>query len=577
MPYDDFTVFKEDLKSRIDIVDVIGEFVELKRKGTSHLGLCPFHTEKTPSFTVNRERQFYYCFGCGKGGDAPGFLMDITGMSFMEAMEQLAERVGMELPKRHAADSSRKTETDRIIAAQLAAAEYFHRTLDEDKGKPGRDYLKSRGLSHETIRAFRLGYAPEKSSDLISFARKKSVEPGALEASGIIMPSNYGKDPYNRFGGRVIFPIIDWAARIIGFGGRILEGDGAKYVNSPETLVYHKSLVLYGIHQAKNDIKRSRTAIVVEGYMDVLSMHQAGITNVIASSGTSFTKEQAFVISRMARSVILLFDGDSAGIAAAARGADNLLATDLHIGVVVLPEGHDPDSYIRENGPDAIRELLDNPVDIWEFKLRAFQKDSSDIDDITKVAGEIADSISLISDEIKRDVYITDMSLKLNIDKNTMQKAVDGRIRRRSRRRLHDESHETSPDITPVQRELFASILNIPELARHFMEEAGSRFFTNGTVKSIMDELFHRIVEGLDTSPSALMSAVDDHKAQQLIASLAVITVERDRASEIVDDNIRRFKETEITKEINEIDRQALQETDKVRKKKLINRKMKLY
>ena len=577
MPYDDFTVFKEDLKSRIDIIDVIGEFVELKRKGTSHLGLCPFHTEKTPSFNVNRERQFYHCFGCGKGGDAIGFLMDITGMSFMEAMEQLAERVGMELPKRHAADSTRKTETDRIIAANLAAAEYFHRTLEDKKGETGKDYLESRGLSPETIRAFRLGYAPEKSSDLISFARKKSVEPGALEASGIIMQSDYGKDPYNRFGGRVIFPIIDWAARIIGFGGRILEGDGAKYVNSPESVVYHKSLVLYGIHQAKNAIRQNRTAIVVEGYMDVLSMHQAGITNVIASSGTSFTTEQAFVISRMAQSVILLFDGDSAGIKAAARGADNLLVRDLQIGVVILPEGHDPDSYIREESSESLQELLDNPVDIWEFKLRAFQKDSSDIDDITKVAGEIADSISLIPDEIKREVYINNMSSKLNIDKNTMQKAVNGRIRRRSKRRLHDDSDEASPDITPVQRELFASILNVPELARHFMEEAGSRFFTNGTVKSIMDELFHRIVEGLDTSTSALISAIDDHKAQELIASLAVVTVERDRASEIIDDNIRRFKESEITKEINEIDRRALQETNKDKKRKLINRKMKLY
>ena len=574
---DDFTSFKEEVKSRVDIVDVIGEFVELKKKGSSYLGLCPFHTEKTPSFNVNRERQFYHCFGCGKGGDVVGFLMDITGMSFIEAMEQLADRTGMKMPERRRTDASRKAETDRIMAANLAAAEYFHRTLNESQGKRGNDYLLGRGLTPETIHAYRLGYTPGDSTDLIAFARKKSVEPDALEAAGITMQSSFGNAPYNRFGGRVIFPIIDWTARIIGFGGRILEGEGAKYVNSPESPVYHKSQVLYGIYQAKEAIKRSRTAIVVEGYMDALSMHQAGIRNVIASSGTSFTVEQGRILTRMASSVILLFDGDSAGISAAARGADNLLATDLKIGVVILPGGHDPDSFIRERGPDDLRQLLDNPIDIWEFKLQALKRESLEVNDITKIAAEVADSISLITDELKRAVYINDMSKKLGIDNDAMRKAVNGRIRRRTKRSEPEPEAGKEPGLSTWEREFYASILNFPGLARHFMEEAGANAFSDPTVRAIMDELFRRIVEGQDTSPSGLMTAFEDRRIQEFIASLAVVPLDRERAGKILDGNLRKLREREIRNEIGEIDRSIFAESDQTKKSQLVERKKRLY
>lgn len=574
---DDFTSFKEEVKSRVDIADVIGEFVELKRRGSSYLGLCPFHTEKTPSFNVNRERQFYHCFGCGKGGDVIGFLMDITGMSFIEAMEQLADRTGLKMPERRKTNASHKAETNLIMAANLAAAEYFHRTLGEKPGKAGNDYLLGRGLTPETIHDYRLGYAPEDSTDLIAFARKKSVEPAALEAAGIIMQSSYGKAPYNRFGGRVIFPIIDWTARIIGFGGRIIEGEGAKYVNSPDSPVYHKSQVLYGIYQAKEAIKRSRTAIVVEGYMDILSMHQAGIRNTIASSGTSFTVEQGRILTRMANSVILLFDGDSAGISAAARGADNLLATDLGIGVVVLPEGHDPDSFLRERGPADLRPLLDNPIDIWEFKLQALRRESIDVNDITRIAAEVADSISLITDDLKRDVYVRDMSLKLEIDIDAMRKAVNGRIRRRTKRREPESKNEVSSEFSVMDREFFASILNYPNLARRFMEEAGLKAFTNNTIQSIMNELFHRMVEGHDISPSGLMTAFEDRKIQEIIASLSVNQPESDRAEKNVDDYIRLFKIEEIRKEIDEIDRLSRAESTMEKKIELAARLKELY
>ncbi|MDP2982878.1 MAG: DNA primase [Candidatus Latescibacter sp.] len=561
--YDDFSTFKEEVKGRIDIADVIGEYVELKKRGSATIGLCPFHNEKTPSFNVNRAGQFYYCFGCGKGGDVISFLMDITGMSFLEAIEQLTERAGLEMPRKESFSPGAKEDTDRIIAANLTAAEYFHLSLSSEEGKAGMDYLLGRGLTPETIRSFRLGFAPEDSAGLIAFARKKTVQPEALEAAGLLVPSKYGGPSYNRFGGRVIFPIIDQAARIIGFGGRILAGEGAKYVNSPESPVYHKSRVLFGLYQAKAAIKKLRTAVVVEGYMDVISLHQAGITHAIASSGTSFTTEQGRIIARLARSALLLFDGDSAGLSAAVRGVDNLLATDLSIGVVVLPEGHDPDSYVREYGAEALQKYLEHPLDIWEFKLQALKRDAADVKDKIKLAGEIADSISLIPDELKRDIYINDLSFKIGVDRDSMRKAVDGRIKKRAGRKESGEGEQSSQLMGTVrQRELLAAVIHYPDLSRRLMEELGSKPFGHPAMKAVADIIFHRLVEGLDVSPSALMNVVENREAQQLIASAAMIKVDRETAEKYIADHLSPYDEPEIRSKIEELRRRLESEKD---------------
>ena len=573
---DDFTTFKEEVKSRVDIVDIIGEFIELKKRGSNYVGSCPFHNETKPSFSVNRERQFYHCFGCNKGGDIFGFLMDITGMSFIEALQQLSERVGLKIPEKHVFDPGIREKTDIITAANTAAAEYFHHTLYEKEGEAGMNYLLDRGLTREIIRTFRLGFSPQDPAGLLSFAGKKSVDENALEAAGIIKKSSFGGAPFNRFGGRIIFPIIDQTARIIGFGARLLEGEGAKYINSPESPVYHKSRVLFGIYQAKAEIKRARTAVVVEGYMDVISLHQAGITNVIAASGTAFTVEQGRMINRLARNVILLFDSDSAGMSAAARGADNLFATDLSIGVAVLPEGHDPDSYVRENGADSLREYIGNPMDIWEFKLEVFGKNITDARDSIKLAGEIADSISLISDELKREVYIKEMSGKIGIDNDAMRKAVNGRIKRKRYRKEPDAQANKNIG-TSGERDLLACIIQFPELTRHFMEEAGSKPFSNPVMKTIADEIFHRIVEGLDISPSVLISRLGDRQAQELVASAAMFEKDEITAKKYIEDNIKRFKINELRSELTEIARLIAQENDKQKKSALIEKQKALY
>jgi len=570
--FDDFTAFKEEVKSRVDIVDVIGEFVELKKRGINHVGSCPFHTETKPSFNVNSERQFYHCFGCNKGGDVLSFLMDITGMSFIEALKQLADRVGLKMPEKHIVDPSLRQKTDIIIAANMAAAEYFHRTLYEKEGEAGMEYLLNRGLTKEIIRTFRLGFSPQNPSGLIAFAEKKSINLSALETAVILKKSSYGGSPYHPFGGRIIFPIIDQTARVIGFGARILEGEGAKYINSPESPVYHKSSVLFGIYQANSEIKRARTVIVVEGYMDAISLYQAGIKNVIAASGTAFTTEQGRIIARMARNVTLLFDGDSAGISAAARGADNLMATDLSVNVAVLPEGYDPDSYVREQGVEALREYIANSMDIWEFKLKTLGGDISNPDDRIKLAGEIADSISQIPDELKREVYIQEMSKRIGIDNDAMRKAVDGRIKRKKFRKESDIMKNQSL-VKPDERWLLASIIQFPDLARHFMEEAGSKPFYSSVAKTIADGIFHRLMEGHDISPSALMSEFTEQQAQELIASVSMLTIDEERAQKYIDDNLKQYKIKELRAQRAEISNSIAHEKDPKKKSKLNERK----
>ncbi|MFC1551654.1 DNA primase [Candidatus Latescibacterota bacterium] len=572
--FDDFTVFKEEVKNRIDIVDVIGEFVELKKRGVNYSGPCPFHNETKPSFNVNSERQFYHCFGCNKGGDVFSFLMDITGMSFLEALQQLAEGVGLQMPEKHAVDPSLKENTDIIIAANIATAEYFYRTLFEKDGKAGLTYLRDRGLSEETIKDFRLGFSPKESSGLLSFAKTKSIDQHALEKAGILKPNSYGGQPYNPFGGRIIFPIIDQTARIIGFGARLLEGEGAKYVNSSESPVYHKSNVLYGLYQAKKEIKRARTTVVVEGYMDVISLHQAGIKNAIAASGTAFTVEQGRIIGRMSRKITLLFDGDKAGLTAAARGADNLLASDLTIGVAVLPEGEDPDSYVMEHGAEALNKFIDDPMDIWEFKLSTLGSESPGPENSLKLAGEIADSIAQISDELKREVYIREMSKRIGIDIDAMRKAVNGRVKRKRYHKSDEKNGETPIMVKSDEKFLLASIIQYPELARHLMEEAGSKMFSSEILRAVIEGIFHRTVEGLDISPSALMNDYTEKQTQELIASVSMLSVSKDTARKYIDDNLKQFKLKELHAKREECSSQMALEKE-TKKKNALNKKKK--
>jgi DNA primase len=348
----------EEVKTTVDIVDVVSDYVRLKRAGANFKGLCPFHDEKTPSFNVNPVIGIYKCFGCGEGGDAISFVEKVEGLGFVEAVRLLAERAGIELPEEGEADPAADENESLLHALRFAARFYFHELTQSEAGREiGLAYFRDRGFSAETIKKFGLGYAPDAWDSLLTAAGEQQVRPEILEKAGLVLPRKQGGGYYDRFRGRVLFPIVSHVGKVLGFGGRILGQDSEqpKYINSPETPVYHKGRVLYGLHQAKQSIRSEEEVVLVEGYTDVISLHQAGVANVVAASGTALTADQVKLLGRYAKRIVLLFDADSAGAAAALRSIDVILQQGLAVYVISLPEKADPDSFVRQFGGEAFR------------------------------------------------------------------------------------------------------------------------------------------------------------------------------------------------------------------------------
>lgn len=351
----------EEVKAATDIVDVVSDYVRLKRAGSNFKGLCPFHDEKTPSFNVNPSLGIYKCFGCGEGGDAIAFVQKVEGLGFLEAVRLLAARAGIEIPEEGAAGQE-GTESDSLLhALRFAARFYFHHLTQTDEGRDrGLAYLRARGFTAETIKQFGLGYAPDTWDALLQAALTAQIEPEILEKAGLVLPRKQGGGYYDRFRGRVLFPILSHVGKVLGFGGRVLDeaSDQPKYINSPETRVYQKGRVLYGLFQGKQAIRSAEEAVLVEGYTDVIALHQAGVQNVVAASGTALTSDQVRMLGRYARRVVLLFDADAAGAAAALRSIDVILQEGLSAYVVSLPDGADPDAFARAHGGEELRRYV---------------------------------------------------------------------------------------------------------------------------------------------------------------------------------------------------------------------------
>jgi len=422
----------DEIKARVDILDIVGDFVELKKQGSSYRGFSPFNNERTPSFYVVPSKGFYKDFSSGKAGDAISFLMDSEGMTYLDAIKHLGQRYGIEIEEEEMTDEQMEAQNERdsLYIIMKYASDYFQQMLwKNDEGKAiGLSYFKERGFSEETIKAFDLGYSLDEWDGLLKTATQLGHKQEMLEKAGLIVSRerNDGNRYYDRFRGRVMFPIHNLSGRVIAFGARLLKNNPEvsqpKYLNSPETPIYHKSDVLYGIYQAKQQIRQDDTCLLVEGYTDVISLYQAGIQNAVASSGTSLTSEQIKLIARYTKNVTVLFDGDNAGLKASFRGIDMILEGGLNVKAVVLPEGEDPDSYVRKLGGPQFKEFLtDQEQDFISFKTAVFQEET-DKDPIRRaeVIREIIQSISKIPDPIQRQVYIKETSVKLAMDESTL-------------------------------------------------------------------------------------------------------------------------------------------------------------
>ena len=417
-----------------DIVDVIQDFMSLKKRGSNYIGLCPFHNEKTPSFSVSQTKGIFKCFGCGESGNAVSFVMKHEKISFPEALKYLAKKYHITIEEKELSEEEKqqKTERESLLVITQFAQKYFTDNLFNNKeGKAiGLEYFKERGFTEQTIKKFNLGYSLEARDAFTHHAKSKGYKIDLLVKTGLTIKGN--NNYFDRFAGRVMFPIFNVAGNVIGFGGRILRNDKktAKYLNSPESDIYHKSQVLFGLNVAKKAIIEKDNCILVEGYTDVISMHQAGVDNVISSSGTSLTVEQIKLIKRFTKNITVMYDGDAAGIKAILRGIDLILPEDINVKIIKLPENEDPDSFAQKTSQTELFEFIkNNSVDFIKFKTKLLINESSD--DPVSRANSISDiikSISLIPDNITRSIYINQCSKDLNISEDVIFTEVRKKI-----------------------------------------------------------------------------------------------------------------------------------------------------
>ncbi|NBC17684.1 MAG: DNA primase [Bacteroidetes bacterium] len=431
----------EEVRAASDIVDVVSDYVKLKKRGSNYFGLCPFHNEKTPSFSVNPSMGIFKCFGCHEGGDVFSFISKIENIGFTETVRLLAERAGIPLPVDEA-QREQSSEVESIYHALRFAARFFYKQLTQtDAGQPALEYLKGRGFTATTIKRFGLGYAPDRWDALLNAAEEEHVTPETLEKAGLVLPRKNSDGYYDRFRGRVIFPIFSHVGKVLGFGGRILSGDSdqPKYINSPETKVYSKSRVLYGLYQGKQAIRQAEEVLLVEGYTDVIALHQAGVENVVASSGTALTEKQIKVLNRYAKRILLLYDADNAGMTAAVRGIDLVLAHGLAPYAVSLPAGEDPDSYVQTHGGEAFEAMLDEERQDFVTFLHAQAERQGLLDtpeDSSEAQRSVLETIASIPEEraLDRDAYLRHASEVFGVYESDLRREFEQIVRQQQQK-----------------------------------------------------------------------------------------------------------------------------------------------
>jgi DNA primase len=578
----------DEVRSASDIVDVVSAYVPLKKRGKNYTGLCPFHQEKTPSFSVSADKQMYYCFGCGKGGNVFTFIMEHDKVSFVEAVRTLAKRAGIVIPEEGMEDRAQATEFEGLYSACRVSAAYFVENLQTVEGKLGLEYFRHRGFSEETIRRFGLGYSMNGWDGLVKFAEREKLDLTVLDRAGLVLRRDDGSGYYDRFRGRAMFPILSPTGRVIAFGARKLREDDplGKYINSPETPIYNKSRVLYGIYQAREALRGQDCAILVEGYADLISVFQAGIENVVASSGTALTEEQIQLIGRYTKNITLVYDADSAGSKATLRGVDLVIENGLDVRVVTLPEGEDPDSFVRKNGPDALTKLLNTAVSFLDFKAEYFRSQGllATPEGKTKAIRSLVETLARMNDDLKRTLFIKSIAEKYELYESLLYReleAIKGRevTRARFAQRLEvEQGTPTAPpppaevqiprDVPPPERDLVKVIIeNGAPVLDFVLTHVRPDSFTHPLARQAVDMLLAHGAAEWD--PATLVDQIQDPRLKDFVANVLFSRYEISRGWaamgskpdepdqwKIAEDSILRLKDLELDRMINESFRQ---------------------
>ena len=572
----------EEVRMKNDIVDVISQYVKLTRRGSTYFGLCPFHNEKTPSFSVTPSKQMYYCFGCGAGGNVYNFVMEYENYSFGEALSHLADRAGVELPKIEYSREAREKAEQRATLLEInkLAAQYFYYQLRRESGKTAYGYLLGRGLSEETIRKFGLGYSDKYSDDLYKYLKGKGYSDELLRESGLFNVDER-RGMYDKFWNRVIFPIMDVNNRVIGFGGRVMGEGKPKYLNSPETKIFDKSRNLYGLNVARTT--RKNYLILCEGYMDVIAMHQAGFTNAVASLGTALTSGHASLVKRYTREVLLLYDSDGAGIRAALRAIPILREAGVTSRVVSLKPWKDPDEFIKNEGAEAFEERLNQATDSFMFRVHIAEQDFA----MDAPQGQnqfferCAQMLLELSDELERNLYIEAIVKEYgrygvgteDIRKRVNTLAMKGTA---AEKRIQPKSgipetkkKESAAD--KAQKLMLTWLVNYPGIFEQVEKYISPSDFVVPLYKQVAEMLFDQHKEG-EINPGKLLNAFTDSEEQREVASLFNATIHLENEGEqqrSFSDALLRIKEVRLKEKNrtwNPADMAGLQELIKAKK-----------
>ncbi len=531
----------DEVRNAVDIVDVIGASVRLKKRGRSYVGLCPFHQEKTPSFTVSPDKQMFHCFGCSKGGNVFTFVMERDRMSFVEAVRFLADRAGIRLPAEGGSREEDSEQEQLLEICRIVGLHFQDNLLNNTKGQLALEYLRHRGFTDQTIRKFGLGYSLDGWDDIVQFSRRENLDPGLVEKAGLLVRREDNSGLYDRFRGRAMFPILSASGRTIAFGARkLLEDDPlGKYINSPETPVYNKSRVLYGLFHAKEAIREKEYVVLVEGYADLISVFQAGIQNIVASSGTALTEEQIQLIGKYARNVTLVYDADSAGSKATLRGGDLIIERDLDVRVAALPPGDDPDSFVRKNGGKAFATLLENAESFVDFRAGQLRTAGSFAtpEGKTQAIRSLVETIARYPDELKRTFYLKRIAQEYDVYESVLLREMEKSAGRQTSKerfvRRQDppprvpsapspsEYPVERPPLPAAERDLLRLILeHRGEMLRYVFSRIDKDLFASPLVRQVITLIDAHEESGEQWEPGTLIDQLDDQDARRLVTQL---------------------------------------------------------
>ncbi len=563
-----------EIKEKASIVEVISDFVALKKSGKNYLGLCPFHSERTPSFTVNEEKGIFHCFGCGAGGSVFNFLMLASQLSFPEAVRELAKRYGVILPQWELSEEEKRRRNlrGRLFEINELSVEYYHRVLTAQKeGAEGRRYLERRGLSGEILREHTLGFAPAAWDSLVFFLRQKGIPLNLAADLGLILPRKEGTASggqpnfYDRFRRRIIFPIRNEAGRVCGFGGRRVEeaaGNGGseppKYMNSPESLIYSKGQMLYGLHIAKGPIREKGKALIVEGYMDFLSLNQEGIRNVVASLGTALTSAQVSLLGRYTQEVVLVFDADEGGQRATQRSLDLFLKEGLSAQVVSLPAGFDPDQFIHQEKKEGFERVLGRATPLMEYLLeQAMRRHATNtVEGKVRVVRELLPALHRLKDPLEQNLYVERLAHRLGLKESQIRSQLLGR-----------DSPAEPPGKTaaprprgPVHERLLLQLMLIhSQVIPVVKESVGGEGFMDPRHQKLAQELMDLWEGEQRIDPSKILDRLVDEELKDLAAELLLTEENVTEVERILKDCLRRAKLFRVREQIQKVDEEIRQ------------------